>query len=317
MTVWKTRRPPSAIAVFIGFLLCSVLLSSNVVHAQSEEPTRPAGCGTDASNAATWFDSVASTSSTVTITLVDPLPASGSIAIQLCFQRTTPPISWVVNQVSSFPTPTAGSTFTISKTGSSSQSPALLAETDYWVRVSEQSYSNNYGFWKYIKTKAEGTDTPNSPATGAPTISGFEQVGQTLTAATSGISDSDGLTSPTYSYQWIRVGTDLSETDISSANSSTYTLAAAELGKKVRVKVSFQDDDGNAEELFSMPTLTVVAKAPVCTSGNVWCATLTVGASTKGGTGAGNGYCSSVTNACTTSYGSLSDTEFHAGRHDV
>ena len=35
---------------------------------------------------------------------------------------------------------------------------------------------------------------PNSLATGAPTISGTAQVGETLTANTTGISDEDGLT---------------------------------------------------------------------------------------------------------------------------
>ena len=35
--------------------------------------------------------------------------------------------------------------------------------------------------------------TPNSPATGTPTISGIAQVGETLTADTSGIADEDGL----------------------------------------------------------------------------------------------------------------------------
>ena len=45
---------------------------------------------------------------------------------------------------------------------------------------------------------------PNSPATGAPTISGTVQVDETLTADTSGITDADGLTDVSYSYQWIR-----------------------------------------------------------------------------------------------------------------
>ena len=55
-------------------------------------------------------------------------------------------------------------------------------------------------------TEAEAAEeTPaNSPATGAPTISGTVQVGETLTASTSGIADTDGLTSGSYSYQWIR-----------------------------------------------------------------------------------------------------------------
>ena len=38
----------------------------------------------------------------------------------------------------------------------------------------------------------------NDPATGAPTIGGTAQVGQTLTASTTGISDHDGLTNVTY-----------------------------------------------------------------------------------------------------------------------
>ena len=45
----------------------------------------------------------------------------------------------------------------------------------------------------------------NTPATGAPTITGTARVGETLTAATTGIMDADGLASPSYTYQWIRV----------------------------------------------------------------------------------------------------------------
>ena len=47
----------------------------------------------------------------------------------------------------------------------------------------------------------------NTPATGAPTITGTAQVGQTLTAGTTAIMDADGLTSVSYTYQWIRVAT--------------------------------------------------------------------------------------------------------------
>lgn len=41
----------------------------------------------------------------------------------------------------------------------------------------------------------------DSAAAGTPTIRGAAQVGQTLTAHTSGVSDADGLTNPTYRYQ--------------------------------------------------------------------------------------------------------------------
>ena len=102
--------------------------------------------------------------------------------------------------------------------------------------------------------------TPNTAATGAPTITGTAQVGETLTASTTGIADADGLTSPTYTYQWIRVdGTD--EADIAGANSSTYPLVAADLGTTLKVRVTFADDLGHTETLTSAPTETVVAAA--------------------------------------------------------
>ena len=72
----------------------------------------------------------------------------------------------------------------------------------------------------YLSVPAAGT---NAPALGAPTITGKAQVGPTLTAVTTGIVDADGLTSPTYTYQWIRVDTDSTETDISGATSDGCT----------------------------------------------------------------------------------------------
>ena len=87
---------------------------------------------------------------------------------------------------------------------------------------------------------------PNNSATGVPTITGTPRVDETLTAATSGIEDDDGLTNQNFSYRWIRFdGTD--ETVITGAASSTYTLTNADAGQQIRVKVSFNDDLGNAE----------------------------------------------------------------------
>ena len=101
----------------------------------------------------------------------------------------------------------------------------------------------------------------NTPATGAPAITGTAEVGETLTAGTTGIMDADGLTSPTYTYQWIRVETDSTEMDISGATSSTYTLVAADEGKTIKVTVRFDDDAGNPETLTSAATATVTAAA--------------------------------------------------------
>ena len=96
----------------------------------------------------------------------------------------------------------------------------------------------------------------NSPATGAPTITGTIQVGETLTANTSGIADADGLGNVRYEYQWL-----VDNADISGATNATYTLAAADEGKAIRVEVSFTDDAGNEETLTSEVT-DAVAAAP-------------------------------------------------------
>ena len=95
---------------------------------------------------------------------------------------------------------------------------------------------------------------PNSPATGAPTISGTAQVGETLTVDTSGIADADGLTSVSYSYQWLA-----GDSDISGATGSTYNLADTDEGKAISVRVSFTDDTGNGETLTSAATDAVAA----------------------------------------------------------
>ena len=90
---------------------------------------------------------------------------------------------------------------------------------------------------------------PNSPARGAPTISGTAQVGETLTADTGGIEDDNGLADAVYSYQWLADGA-----DISGATSDTYTPAYDDVGKAIKVKVSFRDDRNHQESLTSEPT---------------------------------------------------------------
>ena len=96
----------------------------------------------------------------------------------------------------------------------------------------------------------------NRPATGAPTITGTAQVGETLTVDTSGISDEDGLSNAAFSYQWLA-----DDANIAGATGNTYTLAAADEGKAVKVRVSFTDDAGNNESLTSAATARVVAGA--------------------------------------------------------
>ena len=91
------------------------------------------------------------------------------------------------------------------------------------------------------------TTTTNTAATGMPTISGTAQVGEILMALTSGISDADGLPA-SFTYQWVRVDSDGTSTETGvGLNSNTYSPTAADVGKKIRVKVSFTDNAGNSE----------------------------------------------------------------------
>ncbi len=90
---------------------------------------------------------------------------------------------------------------------------------------------------------------PNSPAAGAPAVGGTPQVGEELSASTSGITDADGLENAAFTYQWVR-----GSTDIAGAAASTYTAAAADEGERLKVRVGFTDDRGHAESVTSAAT---------------------------------------------------------------
>ena len=92
---------------------------------------------------------------------------------------------------------------------------------------------------------------PNNAATGTPAVSGTAQTAEVLTAATGTIADADGLTLAdateagfAYTYQWLRVDSDgtSNPTDIPGATGARYTVTAADMGKKLKVRVSFTDD---------------------------------------------------------------------------
>ena len=145
----------------------------------------------------------------------------------------------------------------ISGASSSTYTPVASDEgKTITVRVSFTDDRGHQETLTSTATAAVAASPPNSVATGAPAISGTVQVAQTLTASTSDISDSDGLTNPTFTYQWLA-----DDADITDATGSTYTPAAADEGKTIKVRVSFTDDRGQQETLTSTATATV-ASAP-------------------------------------------------------
>ena len=123
------------------------------------------------------------------------------------------------------------------------------------VRFTDDA-GNDESLTSAVTTEVEAELPVNSPATGSPAITGAAQVRQTLTASVSGITDEDGLTNATFAYQWIRTD-DSTDTEISGAARTTYTLVDADKGKTVKVRVSFTDDAGHEETLTSAATASV------------------------------------------------------------
>ena len=133
---------------------------------------------------------------------------------------------------------------------------SVAAETPYTYRIKaiNEHGTSERSRWVHIDTPA-APEPDNDPATGAPTISGTAQVGETLTADTKGIADENGTENATFSYQWLA-----NDADIADATGSTYTLTDSEEGKPIRVQVSFTDDAGNEESLTSAATDAVAAR---------------------------------------------------------
>ena len=137
-----------------------------------------------------------------------------------------------------------------------------IADQAHYLSVSSgartwTAYDETASFKIQVKGAAVTAVNANSPATGAPTISGTPQVGETLTADPANIRDEDGLTNVSYSYQWIGDGS-----DIDGATGPSYTLTAGEQGTTVQVRVTFTDDDDNGETRTSEATTAVSATVP-------------------------------------------------------
>ena len=138
------------------------------------------------------------------------------------------------------------------------------------IRLTAPSTPGTSSYWACVDSVAGESDTTNNCsgrvtvtvtnnlATGAPTISGTAQVGQTLTASTSGIADTDGLTNVSYNYQWLA-----DDVEIDGATAATYTLVDEDEGKPITVQVSFTDDLGYRETVTSDATSAVVPRATV------------------------------------------------------
>ena len=99
--------------------------------------------------------------------------------------------------------------------------------------------------------------------------------GTTLIADTTGIADADGLTNPSWMYQWAHRDSSDDVTDIAGETSSTYLIEDDDIDKSFVLKVTFTDDEGNSEgpiestaTRFVGPTGLVVWNTPSDPTGN-------------------------------------------------
>ena len=127
--------------------------------------------------------------------------------------------------------------------------PAVASHRNY-------SWTNTALDWSSLSSRTLYLSLPpNNAATGAPTISGTAAVGETLMAATGTIADVDGVPT-TLTYQWLRVD-GATETDITGATESSYTVTADDIGKTLKVKLGFTDNLSGEEARSSAATATV------------------------------------------------------------
>ena len=129
------------------------------------------------------------------------------------------------------------------------------------IRV-QVSFTDDHGYSESVTSAATApvSTPPNQTATGQPTITGTPQVGETLSADTSGISDANGFTNVQFSYQWIRIDGN-TDTQIPGATGQTFALTHDDAGKAIKVQVSFTDDHGYSESVTSAATAAVTANA--------------------------------------------------------
>ena len=102
----------------------------------------------------------------------------------------------------------------------------------------------------YMKPASAQQSLSNTPAEGDPRIDGSPEVGQTLSADTTAIADADGLENAAFQYQWLA-----SDADIPGATGATYTVVSGDVGKAIRVRVTFTDNAGHEETLTSARTV--------------------------------------------------------------
>ena len=157
---------------------------------------------------------------------------------------------------------TAGESCTNISGATSATYAVAHAQVGETIRVKETA--KNSAGEASASSAATATVAASAPAnTALPTISGEAKDEKTLTASAGTWSGSPTIT---YGYQWEACNTaGESCTNISGATSAAYTIAHAQVGETIRVRVTAKNSAGEAS-VSSAQTGTVAASAPANTS---------------------------------------------------
>ena len=132
-----------------------------------------------------------------------------------------------------------------------------------YVRV-QSTFTDNHGTSEVVTSSATSSiKNVNNNPTGSVVISGTTTEDATISIDTSALADGDGL--GTLRYQWQRSFDDTSYSDIANATLSTYALDDPDVGNSVRVAISYLDQQGTQERVYSntLTSITAVNDDPV------------------------------------------------------
>ena len=127
------------------------------------------------------------------------------------------------------------------------------------VRVQASYTDGNSTVEALTSVATAAVENINDDPTGSVSIEGMVREDETLTANTDTLADADALPADAdgYRYQWQRSDGNGDFDEIPNATSQSYNLGDADVGREVRVQVSYTDGRGRAESVNSEATTAV------------------------------------------------------------
>ena len=157
--------------------------------------------------------------------------------------------------------------------GSSTTITGLVNGRTYKVQVRPVLRGIYPHRWRYQTLERAGiasdvvtaTPTVNYPAVGAPALLGEPKAWRRITVSTDGISDRNGMIQADFEYQWFLVddGQETLVADHQDDDPGVYWTVPDDVGKRLKVRVSFTDDNGFSETLDSAPSGVIVDAVPL------------------------------------------------------